>query len=292
MANLINRSEPGRSILHFQELGIDDAFMLGKYSYLGTRTKLDEHVHEDIIEIVYCDSGQQIYQVHNEQFLIRGGDVFVTFPNEPHSTADHPEEKGALYWLQIKIPKDKTSFLGHSHENAACLIDALTGLKRRHFKGSATIKTILDKIFGLCSQDISPYSKLAIAHQLTSVLLTVIEDSSDFRPNASDVLRVEKVLTYIEENLGNSFSVSKLADHHHISESHFKRWFKKEVGVAPMDYIQRRKIERAKSELANNWGMNITDIAFQLNFSSAQYFSTVFKKYVGTTPFEYRCKFL
>lgn len=287
MEDLIFWSEAGRTILKLKELGIASVATLGKYSYLGTRAKLETHVHEKMIEIVYCDSGQQIYEVNNQKFLIRGGDVFVTFPNEPHGTAEHPEEKGAIYWLQIEIPDDKNNFLGYSDQNATCLINALLNLPRRHFRVSVIIKSIFEEIFGLCNQTVSDYTKLVISHQITSALLVIISNALS-NVNTTNDLRVEKVLKYINENLDSDLSIFILANNHHISESHFKRWFKKEIGITPMDYIQRQKIEYAKQQLAYQEELSITDIAFQLNFSSSQYFSTVFRKYAGMTPLEYR----
>lgn len=292
MSNLLVREEGRRTILNLKDQGIENGVILGKYTYLGIRSKLDMHFHKDIMEIVYCDTGLQIYQVNGQQFQIKGGDVFITFPNEPHSTANYPEEKGSIYWLQVEIPQDKNHFLGNSHQNSFCLIDALLNLQKRHFKGSEKIKTTLEEIFFLYRKHLTPYSKLVISHKLTSILLTVIEDSSILESTRNCDERVEKAINYIEENLDSDLSISILADHHHLSESHFKRWFKKEVGITPMDYIQRKRIEQAKQDLVYKRELSITDIAFQLKFSSSQYFSTVFKKYAGISPFEYREKSL
>jgi AraC-like DNA-binding protein len=46
-------------------------------------------------------------------------------------------------------------------------------------------------------------------------------------------------------------------------------------------------VERAR-ELLDNSDLTVTDIAFMLNFSSSQYFSTVFKQYTNITPVEYK----
>ena len=72
-----------------------------------------------------------------------------------------------------------------------------------------------------------------------------------------------------------------------LSLSRFKTRFKHEVGVAPGGYIIMRKVEKAK-ELLGDRDRSITDIAFDLGFSSSQYFATVFKKLIGLTPSEYR----
>jgi AraC-like DNA-binding protein/mannose-6-phosphate isomerase-like protein (cupin superfamily) len=277
----------GRAVLNLKELGVESAFLLGKYSYAGAHTHLDTHVHENMIEIVYCAKGQQVYEVNGQQFEICGGDVFVTFPNEPHGTANYPEEKGSIYWLQIEIPETGSCFLGYTNSHASSFVNALLALSRRHFKGNVMVRKCMDEIFQL-AQKADGYSVLSIHILLAQILQSVITsaDSAKIYPDKS--LRIESVKKYIDDHLASALSIQILADRHHISESHFKKWFKAEVGVTPMDYIQRRKIEVAKNSLSSHQEFNVTDIAYQLNFSSSQYFATVFKKYAGVTPLEYR----
>lgn len=281
------RSNSGRNVLNLKELGAESAFLLGKYSYAGAHAHLETHVHENIMEIVYCDKGRQVYEVNNQQFEIGGGDVFVTFPDEPHSTANHPEEKGAIYWLQIEMPENNSGFLGYQGGNADSFVNALLSLPKRHFKGNVVIRKYLDEIFRL-GQDVNAYSLLSIHILLAQTLQLVIACAEAADTDTGKGLRIEKVKKYIDEHLDSELSIAILAERHHISESHFKKWFKNEIGITPMDYIQRRKIEAAKNTLSRNNDLNVTDIAYQLNFSSSQYFATVFKKYVGITPLEYR----
>jgi AraC-like DNA-binding protein len=281
------RSNSGRDVLNLKELGVESAFLLGKYSYAGAHTHLETHTHENMMEIVYCDKGRQVYEVNNQQFEICGGDVFVTFPDEPHSTANHPEEKGAVYWLQIEMPKNNNGFLGYQGGNAASFVNALLTLPKRHFKGNVMIRKCLDEVFRL-GQDITPNSLLSIHLRLAQTLQLVMTCAEAADTDTGKSLRIERVKKYIDEHLDSELSIAILAERHHISESHFKKWFKNEVGITPMDYIQRRKIEAAKRTLSGNIELNVTDIAYRLNFSSSQYFATVFKKYVGLTPLEYR----
>ena len=284
------RDDSGRQVLNLGELGIENAVLLGRYSYFGARSNLQKHAHSGIMEIVYCVTGQQIYEVNEQQFVIHGGDVFITFPDEPHSTANHPEEKGSVYWLQIEVPENRRRFLGYRDENAACFLEGLLTMPSRHFKGNPVIKAGFDEIFQRCKDELSPYSRLSVHVQLARILQQVIECSASPRAIPGENLRIEKVKKYIDEHLNSNLSILILAGQHHISESHFKKWFKEQVGITPMDYIQRRKIERAKNTLSQDRAVSIIDIAFDLNFSSSQYFATVFKKYAGITPLEYRSR--
>ena len=72
---------------------------LGRYNYTSAKSGLREHKHRHAIEICFLVKGRQTYRVGGNFYSLSGGDVFVTFPNEGHSTGGMPEEKGILYWM-------------------------------------------------------------------------------------------------------------------------------------------------------------------------------------------------
>jgi AraC-like DNA-binding protein len=128
--------------------------------------------------------------------------------------------------------------------------------------------------------------RIQILNQLTNFLLAIIQRSQTNATSPSN-RRIE-ISTYIASNLYNDLSVELLAEKMNFSDSHFKGWFKKEFGVPPADYVLRLRIEEAKKLLQTGGENIVTDTAYRLNFSSSQYFATVFKKYTGITPSEYR----
>lgn len=277
-----------RTIIDLTEKGFEHVSRIGKYAYLAARRQLDRHVHPNMVEICYCDRGQQVYEVGRKKYQIKGGDVFVTFPGEPHSTGNLPEGKGVLYWLQIKIPNNKTSFLDHRNEYAEALIDALVGLPVRHFKGASSMKKVLESVLDLLQRENTALNRLIVYNKLTNLLLTVIKCATAGKRRSVHAVRIVDVKRYIEENLDVNLSIETLAARENLSESHFKGWFKKEMGITPMDYVARRRIEKAKQLLINEPSVSITQIAFDLGFSSSQYFATVFKQYTGIRPSEFR----
>jgi AraC-like DNA-binding protein len=72
-----------------------------------------------------------------------------------------------------------------------------------------------------------------------------------------------------------------------LSTSHFHAAFLQQTGFTPSDFRQRHRIQRAK-QLLQNTSLSISTIAFDLGFSTSQYFATVFRKITGISPREYR----
>ncbi len=76
-----------------------------------------------------------------------------------------------------------------------------------------------------------------------------------------------------------------------LSRPYLSRKFKEETGESLTDFILKEKTEEAKRLLRYS-DKPLTAIGSYLGFSSASHFSRVFKTYVGSTPSEYRDKYL
>jgi len=72
-----------------------------------------------------------------------------------------------------------------------------------------------------------------------------------------------------------------------VSEAHFIRTFRAAFGETPHRYLQRRRVERAMF-LLRSTDRSVTDVCFDVGFSSLGTFSRTFRDIVGETPSEYR----
>jgi AraC-like DNA-binding protein len=73
----------------------------------------------------------------------------------------------------------------------------------------------------------------------------------------------------------------------HISPAHFSRTFRQVFGETPHRYLQRRRVERSMF-LLRETNRSITDICFDVAFTSLGTFSRTFTEIVGETPSAYR----
>ena len=81
--------------------------------------------------------------------------------------------------------------------------------------------------------------------------------------------------------------VSAVAAVAHVSEAHFIRTFRATFGETPHRYLQRRRVERSMF-LLRETERSITDICFDVGFTSVGTFSRMFKEIIGETPSGYR----
>src|SRR6266699_4742806 len=73
----------------------------------------------------------------------------------------------------------------------------------------------------------------------------------------------------------------------HLSEAHFIRSFRAAFGETPHHYLQRRRVERSMF-LLRETDRSVTDICFDVGFTSRGTFSRTFREIVGEAPSSYR----
>jgi transcriptional regulator GlxA family with amidase domain len=101
---------------------------------------------------------------------------------------------------------------------------------------------------------------------------------------------IKKAQEYIENNVTEKISVEDLSSKYAIGRRHFERRFKKATNNTPVEYIQRVKIEAAKKQLEST-PKNITEVMYDVGYTDAKAFRTVFKKITGISPIDYRNKY-
>ncbi|MFD0681110.1 MULTISPECIES: response regulator transcription factor [unclassified Paenibacillus] len=98
---------------------------------------------------------------------------------------------------------------------------------------------------------------------------------------------VDKVKWYIKQNLGDSLSRDDIAKYVHVHPDYLSRLFKKETGIALIDYISEARIEIAKELLANT-DLSVSGIAVSVGYSNFSYFAKMFKRATQLNPQEFR----
>ena len=71
-----------------------------------------------------------------------------------------------------------------------------------------------------------------------------------------------------------------------IESSYFSRLFKSKIGMTPMEYLTRVRIEKAE-QLLKFPPYSVKNVAKAVGFSDPLYFSKMFKKHTGMNPTEF-----
>jgi AraC-like DNA-binding protein len=91
----------------------------------------------------------------------------------------------------------------------------------------------------------------------------------------------------MDRTFAQPLCIPRLARIAQVSEAHFIRTFRATFGETPHRYLQRRRVERAMF-LLRATDRSVTDVCFDVGFSSLGTFSRTFHNVVGESPTAFR----
>ena len=98
---------------------------------------------------------------------------------------------------------------------------------------------------------------------------------------------ISRVIDYIYHGKNKTLTLNQLASLVNLTPKYLSALFHKETGQTLTVFIHKVLIEKAKNLLAHS-DYSLGEISTYLNFSSQSYFISIFKRYTGITPGQYR----
>ena len=137
----------------------------------------------------------------------------------------------------------------------------------------------------MCKEQDIPFKLLSCSDYFSSVLETIIKNKYHKKHKFS--VYVKEGIDYIHRNYYNDINLGTVCDHLNINKSYFCSIFKKETGYTFSNFLNKLRVEKSKEFLLEN-DESILDIALSVGYNNHTYYSSVFKKYNGMSPQEYR----
>ena len=146
------------------------------------------------------------------------------------------------------------------------------------------LTSVLEQYDYLCrfgtSEDVLSYMVDAIAR----IMHTTSETKKPYS------LVVIKMLHYVQDNLDKPIELKTIATEFQKSQNYLGTLFKKEVGLGFLNYVTKRKMERAKELMQQDPEIRIYELAEKLGYLDVKYFTRTFKQFYGVTPGQMRSK--
>lgn len=136
-----------------------------------------------------------------------------------------------------------------------------------------------------------------VAQDVAKVLLVLMKrqgGQAQFSPLMTAVAPQESVVTKVQnqvlEQLGEPFTVERMAALANMSARHFSRLFVRELQMTPMEFLQSARIDCARS-LLETTDLPLKTIAYKSGFGSVRHMRSLFSARLGLTPNQYREQF-
>lgn len=207
----------------------------------------------------------------------------------PEATKNNPTQCLALAIDQAKIT-DTLNFLNERYPKEG--MDAYWQLNYQNyfFYNNVDLAATINKLIKECMS--TSITKDALADLTLQELLIRIIQTQTAKSIDNGVFidannPIAEVIEYIRMNLKENISLKNLSDKACMSTTSFYRFFKRELGMSPIEFVLNEKMKCAK-KLLKNPTIQINEVCYLSGFEDANYFTRMFKKHEGITPKQYQ----
>lgn len=258
----------------------------------------DAHKHK-YYEFIFIEKGSCTHTFAGEKTLLIPGDSILVRPESAHGFII--TQQTSIYNCQFYEDKLDATILSLINEEKQ--INTTPGLDRQLGSFEANINKqgivhldtqesmfLLSLLGGMCkAQAVQGNHDILLKQKYTEIMLIIYKKRSDeqyknyFSQPVKNQSLIMNTLAYIEANLTEVIDFNEYAKNQGLSPNHFRKLFKDVTGLSPVEYINRLRITKACHFLRDT-ELSMSEVAANVGIYDANYFSRLFKNYMGYSP--------
>ena len=234
------------------------------------------HLHYHL-ELIAIYDGECEVTVDDETFIARGGDIFLTFPNQSHSYKTLSKETYSLAIISPDMTPELQKILTTSRP------------KENIIRGAAMREDIRDIIEGISNTFYSnePYKELILRGYVTALFGKILPMLELDSLKAPELNSLDTIMNYCINNSHKPLSLELLEKELHISKYYVSHVMHEKLNVGFNEYVNSLRVSNACIYLLKT-DMSITEISDAVGFNSIRTFNRAFAKQMKVSPSEYR----
>ncbi|MBN8682101.1 MAG: AraC family transcriptional regulator [Chitinophagales bacterium] len=243
--------------------------------------------------------GKKVMHLRENSFDFFPGESVVLPPDElmridfPEATNDNPTQCLALTMDGSSINK-VVDYLNETAPRAEEKNEWRFTDYNFHFTNDVAVNQIIGRLIWLFTEN-HPSKDVFADFMLRELIIRLMQtearhlltENTEALQNNS---RLAFVIKFIRENLHDPLNIDQLSKKACMSQTHFFRCFKNELGISPVDFINAERIKQAKN-LLQNPKLSINDVCYACGFNNVSYFNKIFKRATRLTPSEFRQRY-
>jgi len=233
-------------------------------------------------QIMFIVGGRGVGVYQGKHWSAQRGDAVLMDLRRPHEYYANKKTPWEMYYIRFDGP------------GVAQVFDALISAARSPvipFSSERRIKADFKALFRLLKKR-APASDVWVFHHLTGLVANIAEGLQRRMHATLDVAPVHAgipaALALLRSEYARTIALEELARAACMSPFHFARQFKLQTGFTAIEYLEKFRISRAQELILSHPAMPLKQIAGQVGYSDAAYFSRIFRRRAGMSPQTYR----
>jgi AraC-like DNA-binding protein len=253
-------------------------------------SRITWHSHNGY-ELIFLLEGATAYEFTDKKTVeLHGGNFLVVPPNVVHRGFQDVRSPSTIFGLALNTSraedwKGTTFTIGDLRRIRMALEKSSRDVHPFSAALRWLVRRLVEETFQFAAHPESAESPAIIRALFCTVLVEAMRQM--LRLPTEPETFVAAAVAFLRKNLNDTVRMADLVRHVGFSRARMFDLFKAQTGLTPNHYLQRLRIEKAQEELQST-KKSVTEIAHATGFSSAQYFSTVFIRYTGMSPSNYR----
>lgn len=205
----------------------------------------------------------------------------------PEADERHPVQCATLA-LDWDMVNKNLAFLNEHYPNKQAPFEWKLDFSHYHFDNNMELAASLNKLVNLSMEDNSAKEAMADL-SLKLFLLRLIQTQHLLSVNTKKRAdsKIQPAINYVHKHLTEKISVADMARESCMSQSAFFQYFKNSLGITPLDFVLRARIDHAKKLMADT-SITVAEICYASGFNNLNHFIKVFKRLEGISPSKYK----
>ena len=276
----------------------DKEYPLSSYKNKG-EDLLYPHWHKEV-EIVYVIKGSLRLGVNDVPIQMKEGEVQIINAGDVHYYLASPDSERLVLLIDLNLFQDISS----DNKEEPSLRDIFVNIESSSREWTIDIadkmREIIESVYyeDTSRRDGYTYAVKAKVFQMLTLIYRDIPKnrfiqgkskiSEEVLSKSQETLkRLDKIFAYVENHYKEPITLQEVADYMGFNTFYFTRFFKKNMGITFITFLNDYRLNKAKWILLNE-EIPVTEVAENSGFSSVKTFHHLFKEAMGISPLKYR----
>lgn len=265
---------------------------------IQSKIKMQAEADKDIL---FIDSEKEVEAWHIHEIfkkMFKVNEMFLFF-GESNLISMRLTEFITPFQFQDDLTYIRNELKQRQYDTAVKRIRFLLENKAMRSCNKDALEECLDQLIGEIYEEVSRhdttishswaldmFKRIRACRNMKQIVEIMTEELDKMKKAANMSRKMYQILNYLDEHYMEDLTQEELARRFDWNPSYLSQMFRKELGITYKDYINERKLKKAK-ELLEEGKLSVEQIAELTGFKSANYFYKIFKKKTGMKPREY-----